>query len=135
MSSFEWLVPLPAILPLFGAGLALAMWRSMRAQFIISVSVLSIVLAGSVVLLFVVGDGPLVVDIGGWAAPVGIDVVADRLAALLLTISSAVTLCVLLYSMAQGLAEGGEDTPVAIYHPTYLVLVAGVNMAFIAGDL
>jgi len=135
MSNLDWLVPLPAILPLFGAGLALAMWRSMRAQFIISVVVLAVVLAAAVTMLFTVGDTPMVVDIGGWAAPVGINVVADRLAALLLTVSGAVTLCVLLYSMAQGLADGGEDTPVAIYHPTYLVLAAGVNMAFLAGDL
>ena len=135
MTSLDWLVPLPAILPLFGAGLALAMWRSQRAQFIISVVVLAVVLAAALTMLFTVGDAPMVVDIGGWAAPVGIDVVADRLAALMLTVSAAVTLCVLLYSMAQGLADGGEDTPVAIYHPTYLVLAAGVNMAFLAGDL
>ena len=135
MNELDFLVPLPAILPLFGAGLALAMWRSQRAQFIISVVVLTVVLAASVAMLFTVGDGPMVVDIGGWAAPVGINVVADRLAALMLTVSSAVFLCVLLYSMAQGLADGGEDTPVAIYHPTYLVLAAGVSMAFLAGDL
>jgi Formate hydrogenlyase subunit 3/Multisubunit Na+/H+ antiporter, MnhD subunit len=135
VSSLDALVPLPAILPLFGAGLALALWRSQRAQFVISVLVLAVVLAASVTLLLNVGDVPLVVDVGGWAVPVGIDVVADRLTALMLTVSSAVFLCVLLYSMAQGLADGGEDTPVAIYHPTYLVLAAGVGMAFVAGDL
>ena len=133
--TLEWLAPVPAILPLFGAGLALAMWRSKRAQLIISVVVLALVLAAALTLLLTVGDAPYVLDIGGWSAPVGINVVADRLAALMLTVSSAVTLCVLLYSMAQGLADGGEDTPVAIYHPTYLVLAAGVNMAFLAGDL
>ena len=133
--TLDWLAPLPAILPLFGAGLALAMWRSKRAQFIISVVSLAIVLAAALTMLLTVGDAPLVVDIGGWSAPVGISVVADRLAALMLTVSAAVTLAVLLYSMAQGLADGDEDTPVAIYHPTYLVLAAGVNMAFLAGDL
>jgi multicomponent Na+:H+ antiporter subunit D len=133
--TLDFLVPLPAILPLFGAGLALAMWRSQKAQFAISVAVLTVVLAASVAMLVTVGDVPMVVDVGGWAVPVGIDVVVDRLSALMLTVSSAVFLCVLLYSMAQGLADGGEDTPVAIYHPTYLVLAAGVSMAFVAGDL
>ena len=86
-------------------------------------------------LLVLADDGPLVVDVGGWAAPVGIDLVADRLSALMLTISSAVTLCVLLYSLAQGGEDDEESAPVSIYHPTYLVLTAGVANAFLSGDL
>ena len=65
----------------------------------------------------------------------GIDLVADRLSALMLTISSAVTLCVLLYSLAQGGEDDEESAPVSIYHPTYLVLTAGVANAFLSGDL
>jgi multicomponent Na+:H+ antiporter subunit D len=130
-----WLVPLPVILPLAGAGLALAVSRHPRAQRAISVVVLTLVLGAAVSLLVLVDQGPLVVDVGGWAAPVGISLVADRLAALMLSVSSAVTLCVLLYSLAQGLADGDEEAPVAIYHPTYLVLVAGVANTFLSGDL
>ena len=53
----------------------------------------------------------------------------------MLTISSAVTLCVLLYSLAQGGEDDEESAPVSIYHPTYLVLTAGVANAFLSGDL
>src|SRR5690606_3501774 len=74
-------------------------------------------------------------DMGGWAAPVGIALVAGRLSSLLLVVSVAVTLGVLLYSLAQGNADGDEGAPVAIYHPTYLVLSAGVSNAFLTGDL
>lgn len=130
-----WMVPLPVILPLFGAGLALALWKRTRLQGVISVIVLSLVLATSIALLVAADSGPLVLDVGGWAAPVGIDLVADRLSTLMLTVSSAVTLGVLVYSLAQGVADGGEDTPVAIFHPTYLVLTAGVSNAFLSGDL
>lgn len=130
-----WLIPLPVVLPLFGAGLALALWRHRQAQRVISVVVLSLVVLASVALLVAADGGPRVIDIGGWAAPVGIDLVADRLSALMLTVSSAVTLCVLLYSLAQGVADGDEETPVAIFHPTYLVLSAGVANAFLSGDL
>ena len=63
------------------------------------------------------------------APPIGIDLVADRLSVLMLTVSGAVTLCVLLYSLAQGEADGDEEAPVAIYHPTYLVLTAGVALS------
>ena len=53
----------------------------------------------------------------------------------MLLISSIVILCVLLYSIAQGVADGDDGAPVAIYHPTYLVLAAGVANAFSSGDL
>src|SRR5690606_5261987 len=131
----SWVLPLPVVLPLISAGLALAMWKHRRAQGVISVIALSLVLCASVALLISAEQGPLVVDVGGWAAPVGIDLVADRLSALMLTVSSAVTLCVLLYSLAQGDADGDDETPVAIFHPTYLVLTAGVSNAFLSGDL
>jgi len=130
-----WLVPLPVVLPLFAAGLALALWRHGRAQGAISVVALTLSLAASVALLVASDSEPLVLDVGGWAAPVGISLVADRLSALMLTVSFAVTLSVLVYSLAQGVADGDAETPVAIFHPTYLVLTAGVANAFLSGDL
>ncbi len=135
LTDLTWVVPLPVVVPLFAAGLALALWRHGRAQGVISVIALSVVLVSSVVLLVAADSGPLVLDVGGWAAPVGIDLVADRLSTLMLTVSSAVTLCVLLYSLAQGVEDGDAETPIAIFHPTYLVLTAGVANAFLSGDL
>ncbi|MCL3861762.1 Na+/H+ antiporter subunit D [Actinotalea sp. K2] len=135
MHDLSWVVPLPVVLPLFAAGLALALWRHARAQRIISLVALSLVLVASVTLLIAADAGPIVLDVGGWAAPVGIDLVADRLSTLMLTVSSVVILCVLIYSLAQGIADGDEDTPIAIFHPTYLVLSAGVANAFLSGDL
>jgi multicomponent Na+:H+ antiporter subunit D len=129
------LVPLPVVIPLLGAALTLVLpWP--RAQRAVSVLLLAATLAVSAVLLVrAYTDGPVVVRIGGWLPPVGIVLVADQLAALMLTISAAVTLCVLLYSIGQGQADLGERTPVSIFHPTYLVLTAGVTNAFLAGDL
>src|SRR5690606_23595076 len=129
------LVPLPVVLPLVAAGLALALWRHPRAQRLITVAALALVLAAAVGLLVAADSGPIVVDVGGWSAPVGIDRVADRLSALMLVVSSFVMLCVLLYSLAQGVADGDEEAPVAIYHPTFMVLAAGVFNAFLSGDL
>src|SRR3712207_7559698 len=39
------------------------------------------------------------------------------------------------YAVGQGIADQHRETPVSIFHPTYLVLSAGVFNAFIAGDL
>ncbi len=135
MTDWTWIVPLPVVIPLFSAGLTLAMYRRPRVQPVVSATALALVLLASVALLVLADDGPLVVDVGGWAAPVGINLVADRLSSLMLTISSAVTLCVLLYSLAQGRDDDEESAPVSIYHPTFLVLAAGVANAFLSGDL
>nr|MDT0657070.1 Na+/H+ antiporter subunit D [Micromonospora sp. DSM 115978] len=136
MTHLSYLVPLPVIIPLLGAALTLMLARRPQIQRTISVAVLTATLAVAVILL--VGahqHGPLVVSLGGWPAPVGIVLVADQLAVLMLAVSAAVTLCVLLYSIGEGRADGDVGTPVAIYHPTYLVLTAGVTNAFLSGDL
>ncbi|WP_372593924.1 Na+/H+ antiporter subunit D [Actinotalea sp.] len=135
MGYLSWVVPIPVIVPLFAAGLALALWKHGRLQGVISLVALSVSLVASVTLLVAADDGPLVLDVGGWATPVGIGLVADRLSTLMLSVSFAVTLCVLVYSLAQGLEDDDAETPVAIFHPTYLVLTAGVADAFLSGDL
>ncbi|HEV7626223.1 MAG TPA: Na+/H+ antiporter subunit D [Streptomyces sp.] len=136
-SAASALVPLPVILPLLAAGLKLAIGvRLQRTQRVISTVVLSTVLAVALLLLIAAdSNGPQVMYAGGWKPPVGIVLVADRLSALMLVISSAVTLCVLLYSIGQGMADNDEATPLSVYHPSYLVLVAGVSDTFLAGDL
>ncbi|PXA79651.1 Na+/H+ antiporter subunit D, partial [Auritidibacter sp. NML120779] len=42
---------------------------------------------------------------------------------------------VLLYASAQGIGDDDTPRPVSIFHPTYLILTAGVSNAFLAGDL
>jgi multicomponent Na+:H+ antiporter subunit D len=130
------LVPLPVILPLLGAGLALVLGHSARAQRVVSVAVLgAVVVIAGVLLATAHADGPQVMDVGGWGSPMGIVLVADRLSALMLLVSATVSLCVLVYSFGQGVVEYGPDTPLSVYHPTFLVLVAGVANAFLSGDL
>lgn len=102
----------------------------------ISVVALVVVLATGGALLFGVhAYGPQVVQVGGWEFPIGITLVADRLSALMVTVSSAITLGVLVYSIGQGIADQEEATPLAIFYPTFLILVAGVSNAFLTGDL
>jgi multicomponent Na+:H+ antiporter subunit D len=131
-----WLVPLPVIMPLLGAALTLLIRKHPNLQRSVSLLVLGATLAVAIALLAVTASGdPLVVTVGGWVAPLGIVLVADRLAALMLVVSAAVTLCVLVYSIGQGMADGDDGPPVSVYHPAYLILTAGVTNAFLAGDL
>jgi multicomponent Na+:H+ antiporter subunit D len=103
----------------------------------VSIVTLVVVLVIAAVLLVAVdsGDGAIAVSVGGWPIPYGIDLYVDRLAALLVVVSSVVLLAVLLFSVGQGAADGDDETPVSIFHPTYLILAAGIFNAFIAGDL
>ncbi|MEH0828968.1 MULTISPECIES: Na+/H+ antiporter subunit D [unclassified Micromonospora] len=130
------LLPLPVMVPLLGAALTLILANLPRAQRTVSVVAVTSNLVVAVALLVqAYRHGPVVTQVGGWPAPVGIVLVADQLAALMLVVSSAVILCVLFYSIGQGRSETSESSPVSIYHPTYLVLTAGITNAFLAGDL
>jgi len=131
------LVPLLVTLPLLGAAAALIAGRHRKAQVVVSVLTLTAVLVIAAVLLVVVdaGNAPLAVSVGNWPIPFGIVLYVDRLAALLVVVSSVVLLAVLLFSVGQGAADGDDDTPVSIFHPSYLILAAGIFTAFIAGDL
>ena len=135
--SVSALVPLLVTLPLLGAAITLIAGRHRRAQVAVSVITLTVVLAIAAALLVVVdaGNAPIAVSVGNWPIPFGIVLYVDRLAALLVGVSSIVLLAVLLFSVGQGAADGDEDTPVSIFHPSYLILAAGIFAAFIAGDL
>ncbi|MGY1772894.1 Na+/H+ antiporter subunit D [Blastococcus sp. SYSU D00813] len=130
------LAPLPVLLPLLGAAGALLLASHPRGQRTLSIVVLAVVVAVSVTLLLMAdGDGPTAVAVGGWPVPLGIVLVVDRLSALMLVVASTVALGVLVFAVGQGSADRDEDTPLSIFHPTFLVLVAGVSNAFLAGDL
>ncbi|MCS6712207.1 Na+/H+ antiporter subunit D [Brachybacterium sp. EF45031] len=132
----ETLLALPVLLPLIGAAFALLVQHSLRLQEAVTITTLAVVLAvASVLALTVDRDGPLVLQIGRWTPQLGIVLVGDRLSTLMLVVSSFVTLAVLVYSTGQSVTERLARTPMAIYHPTYLVLVTGVSNAFLAGDL
>lgn len=130
------LIPLPVLLPLLGAAVNLMLARRARWQAIVTVLTLAATLAVNIVMLmWVDSEGPFVTAMGGWEAPIGIVLVVDRLAALMLVISSIVTLSVFVYAVGQELIDGGENTPLSIFNPAYLILCAGVFNAFMAGDL
>ncbi len=130
------LVPLVVVLPLLGAAFALMGGRSRRVQIATSITTLSSAAIVSAFLLYLVDtNGPVIVEVGAWPAPQGIVLSVDRLSAIMLLVSYLMLLGVLVYSVGQGIADGNRETPVTIFHPTYMILAAGLSVAFIAGDL
>jgi multicomponent K+:H+ antiporter subunit D len=74
-------------------------------------------------------SGAGVYALGGWAAPFGIVLVADRLAALMLTLTAALGLAALIYSFARWERAGSH------YLSLFQFLLMGLNGAFLTGDL
>lgn len=130
-----WALPLPVLIPLIFAGGTLMLFRHPRMQQVLAVGAMVVSTGFGVVLLIGAVSGPLVLDVGSWAAPIGITLVADQLAALMLVVSQVVTLAVLLYSVAQNLSSSTPSAPIAVFYPTFLILAAGVSNAFLTGDL
>src|SRR5690554_3512177 len=130
------LVPLTVLLPLLGAAVALAAGRTRKVQVTTSVTTLSLTTVVTGMLLYLVDrDGPVVVEVGSWPAPQGIVLSVDRMSSIMLVVSYVVLLGVLIYSVGQGIADGNRETPLTIFHPTYMILAAGLSVAFVTGDL
>lgn len=129
----NWLLTLPVLVPFVAAAVTLLMTRHYKAQRVVGLAALSIVLATSFLILYATKDGPISLDVGEWAAPVGITLVADRLSALMLVVSVFVTLCVMIYSVSEGFEN--DRVPLSVFYPSFLILSAGVSNAFLTGDL
>ena len=130
------LIPLPVLLAIGGAAIALALPRRPGLQRVVSVASLSAIVAVAAVFMwFTHKNGPMAIWIAGWDAPLGISLVVDRLSALMLFVASVIALGVLLFATGQDKDEVRRETPVSIFHPTFLLLMAGVSNAFLAGDL
>ncbi|NKZ05660.1 Na+/H+ antiporter subunit D [Actinomadura latina] len=129
------LVPLPFVLPLFGAALALiARRRRTWLRVLGPLAAAGSVAASAALLAAVSRDGVAAVQLGGWAAPLGITLVADRLSSLLLVVSSTVLLAIMLHALGEGAGGTGGHEP-GVFYPAYLTLTAGVSLVFLAGDL
>ncbi len=73
--------------------------------------------------------GTGVYQLGNWPAPFGIVLVLDRLSALMLCLASGLALAAQVYSMARWHTAGHH------FHSLFQLLVAGLNGAFLTGDL
>lgn len=131
-----YLIPVPILAPAVAAALTLVLARFMQMQRLVAFfSLLGTITVSALMLVVIDQEGSQTLQIGGWDSPVGITLVADRLSTLMLSVSGLVLFAVMWYAIAQGVRDGGEDEPVAVFVPTYLLLSMGVNISFLAGDL
>lgn len=128
----DHLLVTPVVLPLLAAAAMLLVnerRRTLKAG--ISLGVATALLVISVILLqeAATGDAARVYRLGNWAAPFGIVLVADRLSTMMIALSSVLGLGVVIFSIARWDRAGPR------FHALFLLLVMGVNGAFLTGDL
>lgn len=127
----HWTI-LPILLPLLVASAMLLPPLSSRIQWlrIASISTLTVLtLLASLQVLTVINEGSQLYILGGWSPPFGIALVADKMSALLVLLTSFLALCCMIYACADH-DKGGE-----YFHPLFLFQVMGINGAFLTGDL
>ncbi|MCA9284076.1 MAG: Na+/H+ antiporter subunit D [Phycisphaerales bacterium] len=125
------LLAVPILLPLVFASVMLAT-RWPRVQRLLSVAgALGLFLVNLAILWQVDRVGVATLQVGGWPAPAGITLVADRLSAVMLVMTGAMGLGIAVYS----LGEIRRRKQRFGYHTLLHVLLMGVCGAFLTGDL
>lgn len=84
----------------------------------------------AVLILVTASDDQIrVYRLGNWAAPYGIVLVLDRLAAIMIAVTAALMLPVMIAAMA------GTDTRGLYFHAIFQLQIAGIAGAFLTGDV
>lgn len=126
----DHLVVLPIVLPIASAGAMLLMdERRSRLKAAVSLATVAVLLATALALVPGVDAAPQVYRLGDWAAPYGVVLVADRLSVMMLALTGVLGLCALVFSLARWDRAGPR------FHALFLLLMMGVNGAFLTGDL
>lgn len=128
----DWLVIAPVVVPLVTGALLLMLRHRMRVHGAIAVAALAATaICTALLLAHVLADGPIVMTMGRWLPPFGISFTADALGALFaLTASGVAALCGC-YSL-RDIGIGGRRYG---FYPFMMLMTAGVNGAFLTGDI
>jgi len=125
---------LVAVLPLLAAAIVLGFRSRATVRDVVTLVALATTTGLSAALLVAVDrDGTVVLSVGGWAPELGIVLVADLFAALILLVSTATILVVELFAIGQRRTPSSADPSVVA--PMLLVLTGGVSLAILTGDL
>jgi multicomponent K+:H+ antiporter subunit D len=126
----HWIVA-PIVLPAVVAPfLVLVLQFDLVRQRIVSIGATLALLAIAIGLLVQSGDGIVrPYRLGDWPAPFGIVLVADRLSALMLTLTAALAFLVVVF------AATGWDARGRHFHALFQFQLMGINGAFLTGDV
>jgi multicomponent Na+:H+ antiporter subunit D len=123
---------LPILISLLSGAITLSFWRSIRLQKLVTLLSSTVYLIVAALLLRkVMQEGHLVLQMGNWAAPFGITLVADVLSATMILLTGIVGFAAAIYSMASVPNQHIRFGYFSLLH----LLLAGVSGAFLTGDI
>lgn len=127
----HWII-LPIVLPAFLAPfIVLAARYHIGIQRIISMAGIIGLIGVAAGLAWQASDGTVTLyQLGDWAAPFGIVVVADQLSTLMVLLTSVLALFVMLYAIGSGWDDRGRH-----FHALFQFQLMGIMGAFLTGDL
>jgi len=127
----SWVLASPIIIPFATAVLAFLFRSGPEGRWISVAGSALLLFAGAVLMIDVLDQGVVAAQMGTWAAPFGITLVADLLSAVMVVITGITGLAVAVYALSD-IDEAKEQLG---YHALFHVLLAGVCGAFLTGDL
>ena len=127
----DLLLPLPILIAFATAILAFFFRNGPEGRWISVGGSAAMLSAGVVLLSAVLTDGIQAAQMGTWAAPFGITLVADTLSAVMVVITGITALAVSIYAVS----DVTSDMERVGYHTLFQILIAGVTGAFLTGDL
>jgi multicomponent Na+:H+ antiporter subunit D len=132
VAATDWIVVAPVLLPIIFGALLLMFRHRVRLHAAVSLAaLLAVGLCNVALLTRVLRDGPLVMTMGGWLPPFGISFTADLLGALMSLTATLAAVAALLFSFRDIDATGRRYG----FYPFLLLMMAGVNGAFLTGDI
>lgn len=120
-------------LPLLGALLAVASARF--GDWIAGVIAVGTLAAAIGLLFFVNAQGAVTLAVGGWAPPLGIQLIADGTATLFLSTTALIMTIVALFSARSILKRGRNSREMHLFWPLLLLLWGALNAIFVSRDL
>ena len=129
LTTMPWIVWV-ILIPLIGA-MACFMWPR-RGNLLGMISTIATGVACIALYLQLLDHGVLRYALGGWGAPLGIDLYSDGLSMLMLLMTALVGLGIGLYGLGYFKQDG--DNPAGFW-PLWLLMWAGLNGLFLAGDV
>ena len=127
----SWLLAAPLVIPFLTAVIAFLTRMSASGRWISVAGNLILLFASIILIAEVLNEGVIAGQMGSWAAPFGITLVADKLSAVMVVITAITALAVSVYALAD-IDERKEHLG---YHALFNVLIGGVTGAFLTGDL
>lgn len=128
----DWLVILPSAICITVGAVLMMLRHSTRLHAVLAIAGLGLVLASNIALVErVITSGPFTMVMGRWLPPFGIAFTADLTGSLLALAGSIVAICAA-YNAAKEIDTAGRRYG---FYPMLMLMMAGVNGAFLTGDI